>query len=54
VNASIFGSSNVVNAPDNGIDFSNIKIEFTSVPEPSSLLLSAIGVAVLRFARRRR
>src|SRR5205814_7680941 len=36
VNASIFGSSSTVNAADNGIDFSNIKIE-TLVPEPTTL-----------------
>ncbi|HEX3599239.1 MAG TPA: hypothetical protein VHU84_03800, partial [Lacipirellulaceae bacterium] len=44
VNASIFGSSNTVNTANNGIDFSNIKIELTSVPEPSTLLLSAINL----------
>ena len=54
VNASIFGTSNTVNTANNGIDFSNIKIELTSVPEPTTLLLSAIGAAFLRVARRRR
>jgi hypothetical protein len=54
VNANIFGSSSTVNAANNGIDFSNVKIEFTSVPEPSTLLLSGLGALFLRLARRRR
>ncbi len=54
VNASIFGSSNTVNTANNGIDFSNIKIEVTSVPEPTTLLLFGVGAAFLGWARRRR
>jgi hypothetical protein len=54
VNASIFGSSNVVNAPDNGIDFSNIKIEFTSVPEPAALTLLGVAAAFLTIRAGRR
>jgi hypothetical protein len=52
VNASIFGSANTVNTANNGIDFSNIKIEVTSVPEPSALLLAALGTALFRLKRR--
>lgn len=44
VNSSIFGSSSTVGAADNGIDFSNIKIEYmTTVPEPSALALLGLG-----------
>jgi len=51
-NSNIFGSANTPGAADNGIDFSNVKIEYTSVPEPASmsLVMLAIGWA----ARRRR
>ena len=38
-NSNIFGSVNTTNTPDNGIDFSNVRIEFIAIPEPSSLLL---------------
>ena len=45
-NSNVFGSttSNAAGA-DNGIDFSNIKIEFIAVPEPATVLL--LGLAVL-------
>jgi hypothetical protein len=51
-NSSIFGSSSIVGAADNGIDFSNIKIEI--VPEPSTLILTFVGLAGLVFANLRR
>jgi hypothetical protein len=46
-NASVFGSSNVVGAANNGIDFSNIKIELNSVPEPSAILLGIVTASVM-------
>jgi hypothetical protein len=49
-NSSVFGSSNASGAADNGIDFSNIKIEFNPVPEPGTL--SMLGMAGLLFAIR--
>jgi hypothetical protein len=52
VNANIFGTANTVNTANNGIDFSNITIEVTSVPEPTALFLAAIGTALIRLKRR--
>jgi hypothetical protein len=52
VNSSIFGSSGTVGAADNGIDFSNIKIEYTLVPEPSAIALLALGAAGFLLRRR--
>ncbi|HUK82731.1 MAG TPA: hypothetical protein VLZ12_08905 [Verrucomicrobiae bacterium] len=43
VNANIFGSTATPNTVDNGIDFTNIKIEV--IPEPSALVLSLMGLA---------
>jgi hypothetical protein len=51
-NSAVFGTSSTVNTPDNGIDFSNIKIEYT-VPEPSSLSLVGFGAVLLAAYRRR-
>ena len=49
VNSNIFGSTNSQGEPDNGIDFSNITIEFNAVPEPSTFsLLGLVGLLVLR------
>jgi hypothetical protein len=47
VNSGIFGSSNTPNTANNGIDFSNITIEFNSVPEPSTVLLGAMSLMFL-------
>lgn len=38
-NSNIFGVSNVPGEDNNGIDFSNVRIEFFAIPEPSSLML---------------
>lgn len=49
-----FGSVNTVNTPDNGIDFSNIKIEYAAaVPEPSGIALLALGATGWLLRRRR-
>jgi hypothetical protein len=55
-NSGTFGSSNTANTPYNGIDFSNIKIETSIVPEPSSAAmvlggLLALGLSLWRRAR---
>lgn len=39
INSNIFGSTNVQGEPDNGIDFSNVTIEFFAVPEPATFVL---------------
>ena len=38
-NSNIFGSSNDPTAPDNGIDFSNVTVEFCPIPEPGTMVL---------------
>ena len=51
-NSNIFGSSSTPDTADNGIDFSNVRIEF--VPEPASLMLlsmSGLLVALRRPSR---
>jgi len=55
VNSNAFGSTNSSGEADNGIDFQNVTLTFTAVPEPSSLVLF-VGLGVLGglFARRRR
>lgn len=55
VNSNQFGSSNSAGDPDNGIDFSNIRVDFTAaaVPEPSSAALLLIGFAGFCSRRRR-
>src|SRR5204862_3573399 len=51
-NSNIFGTSNTPNTANNGIDFSNIKIELLPVPEPATL--SMFGIAAILFSNRRR
>lgn len=49
-----FGSTNSGGVADNGIDYTNIQVAFTQVPEPSAyaLLLGAVAV-VIAVARRK-
>jgi hypothetical protein len=53
-NSNIFGSSGTPNTPDNGIDFTNVTIEFIPIPEPGSLALAALGAAAAVRGLRRR
>lgn len=49
-----FGSTNSAGVADNGLDYTNIQVAFTQVPEPSAYALLLGGVAVmLAFARRK-
>lgn len=52
-NSNMFGSSNTPGEADNGIDFSNITIEFVSIPEPGAAILACLA-AVAAWARRAR
>ena len=55
VNANVFGSSNVVGANDNGIDFTNIRIEYCpAIPEPSTAALVLMGMVSAWAVQRRR
>ena len=42
-NSNIFGSSATPDTADNGIDFSNVTIEFVPIPEPASLSVLVLG-----------
>ena len=53
VNSNVFGSTSSSNTPDNGIDFSNIMVEYTAVPEPSTVA-AFLGLVTLFMALRRR
>ncbi|MEO1497703.1 MAG: hypothetical protein AAFV43_11195 [Planctomycetota bacterium] len=47
-----FGSSNTPGDPDNGIDITNVRVEFVAgIPEPSTAALALL--ATLAFAKRR-
>jgi hypothetical protein len=54
VNSNLMGTSPTIGATDNGIDFSNILIERSVVPEPSVLALSAAALFSMRFLRNRK
>lgn len=45
-NSNIFGSSGTPNTPDNGIDFSNVTIEFIAVPEANAILFGGLATTV--------
>jgi|SRR5687767_13208854 hypothetical protein len=51
-NSNVFGSSGTPNTADNGIDFSNVTIEFVPVPEPAAAL--PLLTLFLGWATRRR
>ena len=53
-NSATFGSSNTPNTADNGIDFSNVTVEFIPVPEPASASSLLVALALGCVARRRR
>jgi hypothetical protein len=52
-NSSAFGTANTVGAADNGIDFSNITIDVSPVPEPGAAL-TGLGFACFALRRGRR
>jgi hypothetical protein len=54
-NSNVFGTSSTPDTANNGIDFSNIKIEFIPavVPEPSTLALLGVGALAVTLRRRR-
>lgn len=56
VGSNAFGSSSTVGVANNGIDFTNMKIEYLAapVPEPSALALSAAALFSLGLFRNRR
>ena len=53
VTSDAFGTSAVAGEPDNGIDFSNVYVEFKAVPEPSAAILFMVGGLALLGLRRR-
>jgi hypothetical protein len=50
-NSNVFGSSATAGQPNNGIDFSNVTIEFVPVPEPGAA--AALGLLIAGAALRR-
>jgi hypothetical protein len=53
-NSNIFGSSATPGEANNGIDFSNVTIEFVPVPEPSAVFMTVMLAAAPALLRRRR
>jgi hypothetical protein len=53
-NSNTFGSSATAGTADNGIDFTNVTIEFIPIPEPASLGLAAIAALAAASRARRR
>jgi len=51
-NSNIFGSPSTPNTPDNGIDFSNVTIEFVAIPEPSGVAVALALVGLAGIMRR--
>jgi hypothetical protein len=49
-----FGSTNSGGVADNGLDYTNIQVAFTQVPEPSAYALLLGGVAVILAVARRK
>lgn len=47
-----FGSSNSAGDPDNGLDITNVTVEFNPVPEPSTALLGLAGGLMLLKRRK--
>ncbi|MEM6853994.1 MAG: PEP-CTERM sorting domain-containing protein, partial [Planctomycetota bacterium] len=47
-----FGSSNSAGDPDNGIDITNVSVDYTPIPEPGTLALGLLGGLTI-LARRR-
>ena len=47
-----FGTSNSAGDPDNGIDITNVTVDYTPVPEPGTLALGLLGGLTI-LARRR-
>ena len=50
-NSNMFGTSSTPGTADNGIDFSNVKIEFL-IPEPASFVLVIVGGVLAAWPRR--
>jgi hypothetical protein len=53
-NSNTFGTSSTPGETNNGLDFSNVTIEFIAIPEPSSLIFVILGGALAACARRPR
>jgi hypothetical protein len=52
-NSGLFGSSSTPGQPNNGIDFSNVTIVSTIIPEPGSMILMLVGTCLVVGKRRR-
>jgi hypothetical protein len=51
-NSNMFGTSATPGEANNGIDFSNVQVEFIPVPEPGTLLLGAMAAIIVGMRRR--